>query len=292
MTSTGARPPAPEKIQAAARRNAILDALRQKNFVSVGELSIRFDVSEVTVRRDLQALDEEGLLRRTHGGAVLSSPSTGHDPSFRTRMREQTAAKRAIGRAAAALLTDGDTVGIDVGTTTLEVANALGYRQHLTVFSASLQVALALAEGEADVYLLGGHLRKRELSLVGGLTLDALRKFHLDKAIIGAAGISATSGITESNLEDTEVKRVLIERARRRILVVDHSKFERVALAMVAPLSAIDVLVTDQAPTGALAAALRQAGVEVVVAAVEPDGRGNERPPKGPAPQRLDEGSS
>lgn len=259
---------------ALSRRESILDLLRERGFLTVVEIAEIFDVSEMTARRDLQRLDENGLLRRTHGGAVWSASGTGYDPSFHTRRREEADAKQAIGRRAAELISNGDTVGIDVGTTALEVANALVKRQNLTIFTASVPAALSLLDSDAEVYLLGGRLRKRELSLVGGLTIDSLSAFHLDKAIVGAGGLSNEFGITDSSVEDTEVKRVLIQRARYCILTIDHTKFDRVALANIAPLDSINCIVTDKNPGAECMETLSTYGVEVHVASTAPtDGK-------------------
>ncbi len=256
------------------RRESILDLLNERGFVSVVEIARLFGVSEMTARRDLQRLDETGLVKRTHGGAAWSTAGTGYDPSFQTRRQEQSRAKKAIGARAAELIAPGDVVGIDVGTTTLEVAEALINRRDLTIFTASVPTAMALLDADAEVYLLGGRLRKQELSLVGGLTTRALSGFHLDKAVIGAAGLSLEHGITDSSIEDTEVTRALIDRSTYRILTIDHTKFNRIALAAIAPLNEIDCIVTDEHPKPDVDEALARLEITVHVAAVEarPDG--------------------
>jgi DeoR/GlpR family transcriptional regulator of sugar metabolism len=253
------------KRGASFRRKAILDLLRQRNFVSIQEVVEQFNVSEMTVRRDLRSLADEGLIQRTHGGAFLLSPGTAYDPSFTVRQREQAEAKRAIARCAAELIAEGDTVGIDAGTTPLEVAHALRDFKHLIVVTAHIRVAIALANSGSDIYLIGGRLRRYELSLVGGIALNMITNFHLDKAIIGASGISAAEGVTESNLDEVEMKRALIRSARVRILVLDHTKFNRVALTTVVPLDEVHYLVTDRPPAGELLTALENACVKVII---------------------------
>jgi DeoR/GlpR family transcriptional regulator of sugar metabolism len=254
------------KREASFRRKAILDLLQQRNFVSVQEIVEQFNVSEMTVRRDLRSLAEEGLIQRTHGGALFVSPGTGYDPSFTVRQREQAQAKRAIARRAAELIAEGDTVGIDAGTTPLEVAYALRDFDHLTIVTSNLRAAIALEKSCSDIYLIGGRLRRYELSLIGGFALNMLNNFHLDKAIIGASGISVAEGITESNLDEVEIKRAFIRSAQVRILVLDHTKFNRVALTTVAPLHEIHYLVTDRSPAGELLTALQNAGVNIIIA--------------------------
>lgn len=266
MSAESGRNPNTSRDGALARRESILNLLSERGFVSVVEIAEMFDVSEMTARRDLQRLDESGLIRRTHGGAAWSASGTGYDPSFDTRRREQAEAKQAIGRYVAELIANGDTVGIDVGTTTLEVADALTRRQGLTVFTASVPAALALLDSDAEIYLLGGRLRKQELSLVGGTTIDQLSAYHLDKAVLGAGGLSNQHGLTDSSIEDTAVTQALISRARYRILAIDHTKFERVALAHIAPLDVIDCLVTDREPRPETMEILAANGIEIHVA--------------------------
>jgi DeoR/GlpR family transcriptional regulator of sugar metabolism len=174
-------------------------------------------------------------------------------------------AKRAIGRAAAALLEQGDSAIIDVGTTTVELARALRGRHGLTIVTPSLPVAFELGEERGiRVLITGGTLRPGELSLVGARAEEAFGDLNCDIAFIGVAGLTADAGLTEYSLDDTRVKRAAIRRARRVAVLADHSKLGRVALATICPLDDIDVLVTDASPSHPVCLAAREASVEVI----------------------------
>lgn len=252
------------------RRRRIVQAVNAKGNISVAEISDLFDVSEMTARRDLRALDQAGLLRRVHGGAI-NQLGRSYEPPYPSRSQESPEAKRNIGRTAASLVVDGDSLALDVGTTTLEVARGLEGKHNLTVVTASIPIAnelISLFSLEDDIRLIltGGVVRAGELSMVGNLAQRAFSELHVDKAFIGVGGLNPEHGLTEYNVDDTMVKRPLFETAKKRIVVADSRKLGRTTFSRIAPIEGMDVLVTDsRAPTN-LVHALEQRGIEVIIA--------------------------
>ncbi len=245
------------------RRNTILQLIAEHGAVTVAELCERFGVSDVTVRRDLSALERAGLLRRIHGGAV-SSRGRSYEPPFLTRAQESRAAKEAIGAFAATMVQEGDSVALDVGTTTLAMARHLTHLHGITVVTASLPIANVLADHpQIRVILSGGILRAGEQSLIGTIATETFARFHVDKAFIGIGGVDLENGLTEYNVEDADVKRQLIRSSRYRIVLADSTKFGRTTFTAVASLSAVHEIVTDDALDDATCAALEEHGIRV-----------------------------
>ncbi|MFP4311635.1 MAG: DeoR/GlpR family DNA-binding transcription regulator [Nitriliruptoraceae bacterium] len=259
-------------LPARVRRDRMLTLLREKDFLRVSELAERFDVSEVTIRGDLDALHDRGQLRRVRGGAVARAV-----PPIERRFEEAeiaaAAQKRAIARLAAASVQPGDTIVLDVGTTTTALAQALAARTELedvTIFTSSLTIALALeaAEPRLTVVVTGGTLRKKQHSLVeplAGLVLDTI---NAATAFIGCNGIDVERGVTNVNLPETEIKRLILRASQRRVVCADSTKLGQVALAHVCDLDDVDTLITDEKADPELVAALRDTGLEVVLAEV------------------------
>lgn len=242
---------------------AVLDALQADGRVEVADLAQRFDVSEMTVRRDLEELERRDLCRRVHGGAIPGT-SRSYEPPFSLREQREAAAKEAIAAEVVDLLGIGETVLLDVGTTTLAVARALRGRNNLTVLTPSLPIANVLAdEAGLRVICLGGVARPGERSLVGSLTLEAVRQFYVDVLVLGVGGLDTEAGLTEFNVEDAAVKRAALERSRRLIVAADDTKLGAVAFAAVAPASRIDVLVTNGTDDNEQVRLLRELGIEV-----------------------------
>jgi DeoR/GlpR family transcriptional regulator of sugar metabolism len=252
------------------RRREILEIVQQSGSVTVVDLCERFDVSEMTIRRDLRDLDQEGLLRRVHGGAV-SNLGRSYEPPYKLRSTQKAEVKQAIGRRAAELIIDGDSVALDVGTTTLEIAFALQGRRNLTIITASLPIANEIVSNlslDSDVRLIltGGIVRAGELSMIGHVAEETYSNLHVDKAFIGVGGISLEDGLTEYNLEDALVKKPLIQNAHQRIVVADSSKIGRTTFTSVAPLSMVDLLVTDAGVDPEMRQAIEKMGIEVLIA--------------------------
>lgn len=252
------------------RRRQIVEMVQESGSVTVTALCEVFDVSAMTIRRDLRELDQEGSLRRLHGGAVggLGRSYEAPYPLRSTRNAEQ---KRAIAARAADLVLDGDSIALDVGTTTLEIARALNGKRNLTIITAGLRIAEAVMASlsltsDVRLVLTGGILRPGELSMTGHIAERSYSEFHVDKAFIGVGGVSLDDGLTEVNLEDASVKQHLIRSAQQRIVVADSSKLGRTTLASVAPLSSIHTLITDADANANTVRLLRDAGVEVLIA--------------------------
>lgn len=247
------------------RQLEVVDLLDTQERVSVSDLARRFGVSEMTIRRDLEALEHHGAVDRVHGGAVRAQ-SRSYEPPFLARATRRAEAKRRIAAAAAALLSKGETIILDGGTTTLEVARALRGQHELRVLAMSLHVANALLDQpQITLMMCGGVVRFGELSLTGALAERAFADFSFDTYFISAGGIEQSMGVTEYNPEDAAVKRAAFANARRRIAVVDGSKIGATAFARVCPVDGLDMIITDtSAPADKLQEFL-QAGVEVVV---------------------------
>jgi DeoR/GlpR family transcriptional regulator of sugar metabolism len=253
------------RAAAILRQRAVLTLLRTEGFVSVEAIASRFGISRMTARRDLRQLVLSGAARRTHGGAVPAEPAPGLEPSFTARHAENREAKRAIARAAAALVRPGESIGIDVGSTTLEFARALlGYRK-LNVFTNSLRVAMLLADSKISTYLPGGQVRGEEMSVVGSLAVAQLQNFRMNAVFLGVSGLTP-DGAFDFSLEDTEIKRVYLRCGARAVVLADASKFDRLSAVRIEGLERITTLVTDRPPSGALGAALAAAHVDVIVA--------------------------
>lgn len=255
----------------AARREQILQILSERSFATAEELARLTGASLPTIRRDLQALAEEGLIVRTRGGASLGTPGIGHEVPYLTRARVQLPEKRAIARAALEFIREGDVIALDVGSTTFELARLLRPRRNLTVFTASVPIAQLLANTEVAVFLLGGQLRKKELSIVGPLALRMAAQFYYDRFLMGVAGLHPEAGCTDFSLDDVEVKKVFLERAREIIVLADHTKLGHISFTAICPVQRVHRVITDAGADPQIVDRLRELGVEVRVVPVTED---------------------
>lgn len=240
-------------MESSERHSALIEKLRTAEHVTVVELAEETGCSEMTIRRDLDQLAEQGVLRRVRGGAV-SLLLRGEAMPFAIREHEAAEVKQRIAAEAAALLADGEAVILDSGTTTLAVARALAGRR-LTVVPLDLHSANALS-GAPRVRLLipGGQTEPGSLSFTGPLAENSLRSLRVDTAIIGVCGLSAEHGLTAHDLPEVPVKQAAIAAARRTIAVCDAAKFGRTGLGHVCPITDLDMVITDHtAPPDALA---------------------------------------
>ncbi|MFE0171201.1 DeoR/GlpR family DNA-binding transcription regulator [Streptomyces sp. NPDC059002] len=244
------------------RLRQITDAVREAGRIGVAELAGLTGASEMTIRRDLETLADQGVLERYRGGA-RSLLLRGEEPPFALREQDGIETKRRIAAEVAGLIADGESVVVDSGTTCLEVARALAHRR-LTVMPLSLHAVNALT-GAPQVTLLvpGGRPRPGELALTGPLTAASLAALRFDTAVIGCCGLTATDGLTAYDLDDAAVKRAAIGSARRVIAVAEATKLSRTALAFVAPAAALHAVVTDGTAGDAETDALATAGVTV-----------------------------
>lgn len=248
------------------RHQHILLLLNEKGAVTVSELCEQFGVSEMTVRRDLAALERKGLLRRVHGGAV-SARGRSYEPPFLMRSSQHAQEKQRIAEAALSLIHDGDSIALDVGTTTLEIAKRLSDVRNLTIVTPSLHIANVLADNPHNrIILTGGILRPGELSLVGPFAERIFAELFVDKLFLGIGGLDLEAGLTEYNLEDAQVKRAMLRSAKECIVVTDSSKLGRIAFAAVGPISVMHTLITDNKADPAIVSRLEEMGVRVIVA--------------------------
>jgi DeoR/GlpR family transcriptional regulator of sugar metabolism len=226
------------------RRNKILEIINREKIIKIKDITSEFNVTIATARRDLDILQEQLYIKRIYGGAALVTPS-GTEPLFFTREMENKAEKIAIARAAAEMVVEGDTIMLDIGTTTLEIARNLKKFNNITVVTSSLTIMNELANSNVTVYSLGGKIRPHELSLSGSIAINSLEKFFIQKAFIGAAGVTFNEGISDFNYEEAQVRFTAIKRAKQAILVVDSTKFGNNAFAITCPLEYFHTIITD-----------------------------------------------
>lgn len=252
------------------RREQIHTFIEAHDFVRVSDLSVKFRVSEVTIRGDLEVLTERGQIRRIRGGA---SPRTQPHPerSFEEMQNARIDEKSLIGQVAANLIHPGETILMDVGTTTTAVARALKERKDLhdiVIFTNGLNIALELepAIPRFTVVVIGGTLRPMQHSLVDPLGGPMLERINAHTVFLGCNGIEPTSGITNINLPEAEIKRRMLRAAQRRIVVADGSKIGRIKLAHLCSIDEIDLLITDNSADPAVIKVLKEKDLEVLVA--------------------------
>ncbi len=244
------------------RRALILDRVRLRGRVVAADLTAELDVSADTIRRDLRELDEAGLLRRVHGGAL---PRHGDAAPFQARARRAPEAKASIARRAATCVRDGQTIVLDGGTTTLEVARALRDDLRARVITTSPPIALALADHPGlEVTIVGGELRPDSLVTVGAAAVDALRMIRADVVFLGVCGLHPEIGVTTADLEERHVKAAMIDGAAEVVALADHDKLGTAMSVVVAPLSAVTRLVTDADADDDALAPYRALGIEVL----------------------------
>lgn len=244
------------------RRRKIIDILHSADRAQVDELAARLGVSESTIRRDLQLLSRNGVVERTHGGVL---PPSRFEPSFREKETEHPVQKRAIAEAAARLVQPGQTLFLDAGTSTLELARTLRTRSDITIATNSVPIAVELANGPRLI-LTGGSVKEVTLALVGPLAEQAIEQMHVDIAFIGTNGVSADTGFTTPTLEEAATKSRMIRAARMSVVLADASKLGAVTFAHVSRLDEVDLLISDQDAPADEVAALRSAGLEVLLA--------------------------
>jgi DeoR family transcriptional regulator of aga operon len=254
-------------LPASVRREQIVSIIERQGFARVTELSRAFSVSEVTIRTDLDALAEARVIERVHGGAVAGIRALAQEPGFELAMTRATSEKRRIGHAAAAMVGPDQSVLIDAGSTTTSVARALLAREDLSgvvVFTNSLTIALEFEAGEArfTVGVTGGTVRHKQHSLVDPLGDMFMGLIRGDICFIGCNGVSV-DGITNSSMPDVMMKKRFMESSRQVVVVADSSKIGKTQLARVAPLEAVDLLITGVETPEVHLAPLREAGVAI-----------------------------
>ncbi|SFT27835.1 transcriptional regulator, DeoR family [Paenibacillus sp. BC26] len=244
------------------RQQQLLGMLESSGEVKVAGLKETFGVTEMTIRRDLEKLELAGYVKRTFGGAILASK----DVALQDRSVVMTEEKNRIGRAAAALVTENDSIFIDGGTTTLYVARHLKPGMNITVVTNALNIALELLERGITTVVTGGMALETTSTLVGPGTVEAIGKMAFDRVFLGTTGITAKHGFSNSNMYEAEIKRMAIVQATEVNVVVDHTKYGAKELFSFAPLSAVHRVICDRLPEQPLVEVCREHGVQLLEA--------------------------
>lgn len=263
-------PPAPAETGSlalpASRRSALMRFVLERGQATVVELCQRFQVSPDTIRRDLDLLSRRRMLSRTHGGAVAAQPLVGADAPFAARLNTSREAKLRIARAAVRLITSGETLIVNGGSTTLAFARELAGVGELTVVTNNLNLPSVLAPGAVrDLYLLGGQVRNESQVTLGQVAFAGTGSIHADTAVIGVGGISP-AGLSTTLLAEASMIAAMIAASRRALVLADANKFDHNAFAHIAPLGSGQTLITDASPPAELAEALADAGMDLIIA--------------------------
>lgn len=249
---------------AVERRNLILEKLQDEKRVVVGELSEQFDVSEETIRRDLDKLEKMGLANKTYGGAVLVE-NENTDMPFSVRKKKNMRGKRIIAEIVSELISDGDHLIMDPSTTTVAIVNALKdkNKNRLSIVTNSIEVLLEVVDVPGwNVISTGGSIWENYLALVGPKAIESIGTFNADKVIMSCKGIDMEKGITDTNDMFSQVKSSMLRSAAKRILVVDHTKFDKIAFSQICEIRDIDLIVTDKRPSDAWMEYFKDKGIE------------------------------
>jgi len=253
-------------VLAAERRRLIAESIRSRGVVSVAEMAMALGTTEITLRRDLRSMAREGLLVRTHGGAVLPA-ALGHEPSYSEKARQAAPEKVAIAELALSLIRPGDSILLGPGTTTLALARLLVASPELTVVTNSLLVAQALMEApHVEVIITGGTLRRSIHALVGPAAEDSVRSLRASQAFISGNGFSAERGLSTPSPVVAATDRALAGAAQQVVVLADHTKIGQETMCQTVPAARIHTLITDSQADPVELDAIRSAGVEVLVA--------------------------
>ena len=248
------------------RKDEILRLLTENRMMNAGELADIFGVSMETIRRDLNELDEQKLIRRVHGGAILYT-EYGVEPDYSYRTAENYNEKLLIAKKAAELVNDGDSIVIDLGTTTLEFARFLKGKKDLTVFTNSITIAYELmSEKEISVILLGGKVRFGEGTTSGYWAEEMMNGFFVDKLFMGVGALTAEHGVMDYHIEEANLRRHFVKQAKQVVALADYSKFGIKALNQVCKSDQIDYLITDEKTDKKILKELKQLGIQILIA--------------------------
>ena len=245
-----------------ARQQQLLEQIQAEGELKINELKLRYDVTEMTIRRDLEKLEKLGDVRRTFGGVVW----IGRDVALQVRAEAMREEKNRIGKKAAAYVQPGESVFIDGGSTTLQIARSLTPLAGLTVVTNALNVAAELQNRSIPVIVTGGMLRESTSSMVGPIASQAVSQMVFDRAFLGTSGFTASHGFSNTNLYEAEIKRLAIKQAKQANVVMDHSKFGVKVLFSFAEIGSVHRIVTDEAPDEEIARQCMDTGLEIVVA--------------------------
>ena len=246
------------------RQNEILASVRSRGACSIVELAAQLDVSDETIRRNIKPLVREGLVEKVHGGIVLSQKQE-PEPPFEKRMHEQVEAKQLISARVAEIISDGDSIMLDTGSTTAYVARALAAHRNLSVVTNCTEIARTLAREPSNrVHICGGALRADDYATFGSAAIEFVRQFQVNYAILSIGGVTEDGSFMDYHLEEAEFSRAVIAQAKQSIVVADHTKFGNPNFIRVCGFDAIDMVVVDREPPAAIRAGFDEAGVVVV----------------------------
>jgi DeoR/GlpR family transcriptional regulator of sugar metabolism len=264
--NAGLEPEAPlDGMMAEERRTQILQIVRSAGRVRVNGLARRFNTSAVTIRSDLNELHQRGLVLRSHGGAVLPDTILRESP-VHERLKAHSDEKRRIGAMAATLINNGDTIILDSGTTTLEIARQIKKKPGLQVITNGVNIAAELLDArDVQVFIVGGTVRGESASVSGHFTEEMFEQFSADKLFLSGAGCDLDFGISGANLEETMVNRAMIRIAREIILVADASKFSKRSMSRIAPFSQVDTVISDTGLNEEVQQKLRAIGCNLIL---------------------------
>ena len=252
-------------MMAEERRTQILQIARSAGRVKVNELVRRFNTSAVTIRNDLNELHQRGLVLRSHGGAVLPDTILRESP-VHERLKTHSDEKRRIGAMAATLINDGETIILDSGTTTLEIARQIKKKQGLQIITNGVNIAAELLDARGvEVFIVGGTVRGESASISGRFTEEMIEQFSADKMFLSGAGCDLDFGVSGANLEETMVNRAMLEISREIILVSDASKFSKRSMSRIAPFSEIDTVISDTGLGEEIQVKLRAIGCNLIL---------------------------
>lgn len=247
------------------RRAQILQIVRREGRAKVNELACLFNTSEVTIRIDLNELHQRGLVLRSHGGAVLPDTVLRESP-VQERLKAHSEEKRRIGAKAASLIKDGETIILDSGTTTLEIARNIKKKQGLQIITNGVNIAVELLDARAaQIFIVGGTLGRDSASITGRFTEDMLDQFSADKLFLSGAGCDPDFGVSGAHVEETMVNRAMMRISREIILVADASKFTKRSMARIAPFSEIDTVISDTSLREEIQEKLRSIGCNLIL---------------------------
>ncbi len=247
------------------RQRAILEIVNRDGRVLVIDLARQFHTSQVTIRKDLEILHTKGRIHRTHGGALPARESALEDPTLREKEKLHRKEKLHIAAAAARMVTEGQVVILDSGTTTTAIARALRNFQNLTIITNAVNIAAELSGSALEVILTGGSLRKNSFSLVGPIAEETLHRLHADILFLGVDGFDVQYGLSTPNLLEAKVNRAMIEISKTSVAVCDSSKFGKRSLSLIAPPSSLQHVITDAGIPKAELTALKKSGIDVTL---------------------------
>jgi len=253
-------------VTAVERKAMILQRINSAGYISIKDLAQEIEVSEMTIRRDLDSLERTNLVKRKYGKA-FSVRGTSYEPTYEERALQNRDLKAILGKLGASLVKDGDSITFDTGTTVFAVAENLTQSHNLTVVTHSLNIVDLFKSSTTieEIIVLGGVLRREENSMVGDLALSGIQNFYTDKLFLGVGGINQNLDLTEFNYDDAMVKRQYLTHAQEVILLADSSKFTKTAFVKFGNLKDVDILITDKLPPQPFLTLLKELNVKILI---------------------------